>query len=430
MNSPDSQKINAGSLFIFSALIFFVVSIVWGIILLFNLLPEKLPFGGADQLKTVFPGLLVQAFLFAGLGISARIIPGLRRFASNNQVLNILLLILVLYLPISILEITLAPFVGDDKPTSIFTHDMKRIWKLKPNAEDYWGGQIVKINNKGLRGREVEYGKPEGVIRILYLGDSVTFGYRLINDEDCFPDKTEPILEENLGCEIETVNAGIGGYSPWQEHLYLIEEGVKYNPDAVVLILVLNDFTQKFMLTRFGGFWEGYQLAMNSTYLMGRLSAHSNIMSFIKKKILERRFGFDPVLRAEDNEFTTTSDFLYQPDSKQVQLAEKTTLENLEKLLIDCREMNLPLLAVFFPPRFQLENMDASHRPQEILGDFFTKMDTPFLDLHPGIAKRMNSSGLKPEHLYLDDIHPTSLGNTIAAEEIAQALMKHELIAP
>ncbi|MDP8287340.1 MAG: SGNH/GDSL hydrolase family protein, partial [Candidatus Electryonea clarkiae] len=272
MNSPDSQKINAGSLFIFSALIFFVVSIVWGIILLFNLLPEKLPFGGADQLKTVFPGLLVQAFLFAGLGISARIIPGLRRFASNNQVLNILLLILVLYLPISILEITLAPFVGDDKPTSIFTHDMKRIWKLKPNAEDYWGGQIVKINNKGLRGREVEYGKPEGVIRILYLGDSVTFGYRLINDEDCFPDKTEPILEENLGCEIETVNAGIGGYSPWQEHLYLIEEGVKYNPDAVVLILVLNDFTQKFMLTRFGGFWEGYQLAMNSTYLMGRLS--------------------------------------------------------------------------------------------------------------------------------------------------------------
>jgi hypothetical protein len=39
------------------------------------------------------------------------------------------------------------------------------------------------------------------------------------------------------------MNAGVGGYSTVQEFLYLQDEGMKFSPDLVLLMVFENDFT-------------------------------------------------------------------------------------------------------------------------------------------------------------------------------------------
>ena len=121
-------------------------------------------------------------------------------------------------------RLTLKPFVKK-KPatvaTGIFVKDRELGWKLKPNVEDKWGGVKVKINSKGLRGPEINYRKLPHVRRILFLGDSVTFGYLLERDDQTYPSQVARILKKKLLLAVESINAGVGGYSPWQEYSLL-----------------------------------------------------------------------------------------------------------------------------------------------------------------------------------------------------------------
>ncbi|MGB0578792.1 MAG: SGNH/GDSL hydrolase family protein, partial [Limisphaerales bacterium] len=92
------------------------------------------------------------------------------------------------------------------------------------------------INSKGLRDREYPYEKTPGTKRILVLGDSYTWGYGVGNNER-FTDFLEQQLEE---CEV--LNSGVSGYGTDQEYLWFRSEGVKYQPDLVILaFFVLND---------------------------------------------------------------------------------------------------------------------------------------------------------------------------------------------
>ncbi len=204
-------------------------------------------------------------FLSAGLMLIfiselVRRISRLNKFMNKGLVVNIELSFLTVFLLLSLTEMALRPLRIETPKTTIFVRDSELGWKLRANAEDLWGKRKVKINGKGLRGPELDYEKPSNIVRILYLGDSVTFGYLLDSHEQTFPYLTETILETRTGKEIETINAGVGGYSPWQEYIYLSKEGIKYKPDLVIVSFVLNDVTEKFRLKHFGGETEGGQI--------------------------------------------------------------------------------------------------------------------------------------------------------------------------
>ncbi len=90
--------------------------------------------------------------------------------------------------PLALLELALRPFAAASEPLpTIFLRDDTPGWRLKPNAEDLWGNVRVRVNGKGLRGPELDYAKPSGVSRILYLGDSVAFGFMIQRWEQTFP---------------------------------------------------------------------------------------------------------------------------------------------------------------------------------------------------------------------------------------------------
>lgn len=97
------------------------------------------------------------------------------------------------------------------------------------------GDHKVTINGKGTRGEEVSYEKKDGIIRVLMLGDSITFGYGVADEQ------TFSYLLDEKSEKIEVINAGVQGYGTDQELIYLKNEGLKYQPDVIVLNFTLSN---------------------------------------------------------------------------------------------------------------------------------------------------------------------------------------------
>lgn len=93
-------------------------------------------------------------------------------------------------------------------------------------------------NSLGYRGQEFSLEKPANTYRILMLGDSITFGWG-VEDNQTFSHLLKGFLgQEYQGKNIEIINAGWhGGYAPDSYYVYLKEKGLKLNPDLVVFNL-------------------------------------------------------------------------------------------------------------------------------------------------------------------------------------------------
>lgn len=91
-------------------------------------------------------------------------------------------------------------------------------------------------NSRGLRGkREYAIPAPPGVRRIVALGDSFTWGFG-VNDDEVYTEH----LSRNLPAT-EVVNLGVSGFDLRSELTYLQDEGMRYQPQAVLLAVCQND---------------------------------------------------------------------------------------------------------------------------------------------------------------------------------------------
>jgi hypothetical protein len=127
------------------------------------------------------------------------------------------------------------------RPELYYSYDIHhpvRGWAVRPNIRDdnAYEGKRLYTNSRGLRGfQEFSYHKPEGTIRIVVLGDSFTFGHE-VGDEETYSYHLGQMLPG-----VEILNLGVHGYGHDQMLLYLKEEGVKYDPDVVLLGFISED---------------------------------------------------------------------------------------------------------------------------------------------------------------------------------------------
>jgi len=106
-------------------------------------------------------------------------------------------------------------------------------------------GAPIYENEDGLRDRTFIKPKPEGVYRILVLGDSFTWGVGL-TVEETIPKLLETALNaRGDGRVVEVVNAAIPGYNTVEEFNQLRGLGMTYEPDFVLLIFNMNDIEYK-----------------------------------------------------------------------------------------------------------------------------------------------------------------------------------------
>ena len=97
-----------------------------------------------------------------------------------------------------------------------------------------------RINSLGLWDDEYVIPKPDGVFRIVVLGDSVPNDVR-IPREARFHRVMFHALEERSDVNVEVINVSCEGYSTLQEVRLLERVGLRYEPDLVLLAYVLND---------------------------------------------------------------------------------------------------------------------------------------------------------------------------------------------
>ncbi|MEE9573578.1 MAG: hypothetical protein V3W20_11055 [Candidatus Neomarinimicrobiota bacterium] len=111
-------------------------------------------------------------------------------------------------------------------------YDSTKGWISKPNIKDMqvFDNKVLNTNSKGFRGKtEYSYNKDQDKIRILIVGDSHTFGEE-VSDNETYPYYLQEIIPN-----AEVMNLGMHGYGHDQMLIFLKEEGIKYNPDIIIL---------------------------------------------------------------------------------------------------------------------------------------------------------------------------------------------------
>jgi lysophospholipase L1-like esterase len=84
---------------------------------------------------------------------------------------------------------------------------------LPGQTRQRFGGARIHVNALGVRGPEVAATRPPGTTRLLFLGDSVTWGGTYVDDDALFAAVAARRLAEG-GRSVEWLDAGVNGWGP------------------------------------------------------------------------------------------------------------------------------------------------------------------------------------------------------------------------
>ncbi|KKM02651.1 hypothetical protein LCGC14_1782270, partial [marine sediment metagenome] len=141
----------------------------------------------------------------------------------------------VILLTLLISEGVLRGFFKDAK---VFSDDKLIRHKGKPHAKvgDF------KLNSKGFMDIEIQKEKAKGTYRVLAIGDSFVYG--TVGYEKNYLTLLENYLNNtgsNTGSNFEIINMGIPGTEPPEYHRLLLQEGMSYNPDMVIVFFYVGN---------------------------------------------------------------------------------------------------------------------------------------------------------------------------------------------
>ena len=311
------------------------------------------------------------------------------------------------------------------------------------HSPDYIGVPVA-VNRLGLRDREIAVPKPAGTVRILGVGDSVTFGYG-VRLEETFLKVLEAHLEVNAGAvRYEVVNAGVEecGLDGYYEILRAL--GPTLEPDLVVVGIVLNDIQRYNDLERSprlaGAALEpgvarqlhGALLRRSQLYLAAVRGARSILY---RLHVLDVSDLYGSPLRA------------VQPGGQPLARAWESSLDVLERLVALARAQGVPIVLAVFPVEVQLDAAAIERyrrdfgvtvpaqaldgEPQRRLRAFGAAHGVPVIDLLPALrAAGGDDLYLRKGLVRFDPVHLSPRGHQIVAETIYRALATTGLARP
>jgi len=122
---------------------------------------------------------------------------------------------------------------------------------LRPGFEATLFSVPVRVNRLGFRGPEVDVKPRPGVFRILMLGDSVLFG-TVLEEGERLSEVAAAELNGVRPDHYEVINAGVPGFDTLAEARLLARVGIQLEPQAVVVMLSLNDYEMPLRMNPIG----------------------------------------------------------------------------------------------------------------------------------------------------------------------------------
>ncbi len=125
-----------------------------------------------------------------------------------------------------------------------FLKDHDLFWRFRPNQiikSDFFVEGEYHINNHGLRGPDFSREKTPGVYRIVCLGNSCTFGWRVGEQQVYARQLADMLKRSDPARKYEIINAGVTGYTSLQGLRFLRRDVLNWQPDLLVVSYGWND---------------------------------------------------------------------------------------------------------------------------------------------------------------------------------------------
>jgi len=274
-------------------------------------------------------------------------------------------------------------------------------YELAPNVDKELRGMHVRTNSLGMRGPEPLPMATPGLLRVLALGDSITFGYRVAEDES-WPERLEAALALDPVCEgrtVDVLNLSCSGYSTKEEVALYRYRAPELEPDVVVLGYYFNDPDIE------------PTSPLNRHFMRTRLWQHSVFLrwcAMVRRNQEIKRLGHSNFWR-----------WLHHPETENW----RSVLSGFDELRQLTEPRGVPVVMLIFPLI-----------PAEDWEDY-----GKFLDLHQQVATAGRERGFHVLDLYErfrqhdlkelvfgdGDFHPTPLGQRLVSEALMGFFRAH-----
>jgi GDSL-like Lipase/Acylhydrolase family len=309
-------------------------------------------------------------------------------------------------------------------PQESYIHDSELIHRLKPNQQSFTHSFPVKTNSFGLRNGEISLEPTANTVRILCLGDSLTFGNG-VRFEDTYPKVLEGELNtEELG-KYEVINGGVPGYDTWQEIAYLKRDGVHFKPELVVIGVYANDIVPKpaniSRIIDSTGFTRKQGLVGLLSYNMIHFLKRSRLLLLLRDRFgkLMNRVSPSPEYQHQDSLLNGSIDTFVQRGWNEVD----NSFEELSNL---SKKYQFDVVLVLFPMADQvMRNYPTASYPSKVKA-IAKKYHLRFVDMTPAFVKSFKGFG----SLFIEwDGHPNRNAYQITAREVKRYLLENNMLS-
>jgi len=213
-------------------------------------------------------------------------------------------------------------------------------YEFEPNQHGWYNPRQprARINNLGFRGEDIDRDNLNSSSRILFLGDSSTFGWA-IEEDGIINRYFESVLKEKNISNVIVANAANGGYG--LDHMIkAYEYSQTYRPDVVIMVMWETDFYRPLAPANIDpikeAFWEIRKYSSGVSFvwwhfrtLQGRLFDRSN-KSFaerlggtvdgkpFKEENVKKLIDFNAELKKENSTLLTVF-FEYEKSNYSIQ---------------------------------------------------------------------------------------------------------------
>jgi len=301
-----------------------------------------------------------------------------------------------------------------DRPMIEELHVPDVVLGYRHRTNTNWEG--ITLNSYGTCGEEFSIPPPPGIERIVFLGDSITFGHG-VSTERAIPAR----LEELLGESCEVINSGVQGYEIHQ-YFYMAKQVATYRPQQVLLGICLNDLSYAWDHRLSGASEEPSTRPLPGTplnrikWFLDRYSGVKNLNKLRSQKIPLEEFVNDPVEAAVTKLLTDSQ--LYR---RKMQIFEKY----LKGIADFYKVEGIALNVVIYPFRFQYNQPSIDRWPnytilQEGIINQCNQLGVAVLDLLKPIGEAAKEHSNSAQEYFLDVDHFNPEGCQMVADIIAR----------
>ncbi|THJ19434.1 MAG: hypothetical protein CAF45_016225 [Nitrospira sp. CG24E] len=303
-------------------------------------------------------------------------------------------------------------------PQELYSRDPLLGHVLTPEQHAFTHSFPVNTNSHGFRDREYPLIPSSGTVRILCLGDSLTFGDG-VAVEDTYPKRLEAILQERGGHKFEVINAGVPSYDTWQEVTFFKAKGAQFDPRIVVLGFYGNDIVPRPEVIKTSLSGDGTLKRKGFGGVFPDEVVHilkgSRLLLFLKDRIGKLVNSIRPSPEYHHQQALLeglSNDFLEQG------------WEEVESSLKEMAELqprhNFRFVIMSFPMAEQLLHEHPQAQYPARLKHIAEKLGIGFVDLQPALKREFEGFG----SLFIEwDGHPNPGAYRIAAEELSRVVL-------